>query len=666
MTANITFTGRIASGDLLLDTDLRDLQVVSGPGGVMLYAATGLSGGVSGFALGSGEAVFAGATYYRFAETGMSGVTPLRIGGEMQLMLEDAGAGRLVRYRPDEGAPGNAGTIDLPGRGSETPAALAGRTLKGGGSAIFMAEAGTGKIRAYAADETGKIGGTAALKGRAEAFRLEGEATLETARGGRVLLAADEDGLHSYRVNAKTGALTAADRLGPGEGLGVAGPSDIATVQAHKGAWAVMASAGSSSLSVMKVTAKGKLKPVDHAIDTLDTRFAGVTTVDVVKAGGHVLVAAGGADDGVSLFELLPNGRLLHLDTLVHETGSGLANVTALEMRAVSGGVEIFAASGTEAGIATLRLDLADLGRVAVQKTGAASGGAGNDILVASEAGERLMGGAGADIFALRSSETVIRISDFEPGTDRLDFTAFPMLRSAAQVKLRELDNGDLMLRIGTTKVRVTGADGELEASDIWGGAFSGADHFAFPEGPVVRVIEGTARSERLAGGSSDDTVRARGGDDALLGRDGADRLQGGSGHDRIEGGGGRDRLMGNGGRDRLEGQAGHDRLSGGTGADTLLGGAGRDRIAGGRGDDRMKGGAGADEFRFAKRHGDDRIVDFDPDKDVLAFSLRRLGLDDLDISRQGRDTLIDTGHGTITLDDVLPRALDAGCFDFG
>lgn len=666
MTANITFTGRIASGDLLLDTDLRDLQVISGPGGAMLFAATGLSGGVSGFALGSGEAVFAGATYYRFAETGMSGVTPLRIGGEMQLVLEDAGAGRLVRYRPDEGAPGNAGTIDLPGRGSETPAALAGRTLKGGGSAIFMAEAGTGKIRAYAADETGKITGTAALKGRAEAFRLEGEATLETARGGRVLLAADEDGLHSYRVNATTGALTAADRLGPGEGLGVAGPSDIATVQAHKGAWAVMASAGSSSLSVMKVTAKGKLKPVDHAIDTLDTRFAGVTTVDVVKAGGHVLVAAGGADDGVSLFELLPNGRLLHLDTLVHETGSGLANVIALEMRAVSGGVEIFAASGTEAGIATLRLDLADLGRVAVQKTGAASGGAGNDILVASEAGGRLTGGAGADIFALRPSKTVIRISDFEPGTDRLDFTAFPMLRSAAQVKLRELDNGDLMLRIGATKVRVTGADGDLEASDIWGGAFSGADHFAFPEGPVVRIIQGTARSERLAGGSSDDTVRARGGDDALLGRDGADRLQGGGGHDRIEGGAGRDRLMGNGGRDRLEGQAGHDRLSGGTGADTLLGGAGRDRIAGGRGDDRMKGGAGADEFRFAKRHGDDRIVDFDPDKDVLAFSQRRLGLDDLDISRQGRDTLIDTGHGTITLDDVLPRALDAGCFEFG
>ena len=665
MTANITFTGRIETGDLLLDTDLRDLQVVSGPGGAMLFAATGLSGGVSGFALGSGEPVFAGATYYRFAETGMSGFAPLRIGGEMQLVLEDASAGRLVRYRPDEGAPGNAGTIDLPGQGAETPAALAGRTLKGGGSAIFMAEAETGKIRAYAADETGKIAGTAALKGRAEAFRLEGEATLETARGGRVLLAADEDGLHSYRVNATTGALTAANRLGPGEGLGVAGPSDIATVQAHKGAWAVMASAGSSSLSVMKVTAKGKLKPVDHAIDTLDTRFAGVTTVDVVKAGGHVLVAAGGADDGVSLFELLPNGRLLHLDTLVHETGLGLANVTALEMRAVSGGVEFFAASGTEAGIATLRLDLADLGRVMTQKAGAAAGGAGNDILVATEAGGRLTGGAGADIFALRPSETVIRISDFEPGTDRLDFTAFPMLRSAAQVGVRELD-GDVMLTIGTTKVRISGADGDLEAGDIWGGAFSGADHFAFPKGPVVRVIEGSVRAERLAGGSSDDTIRARGGDDEILGRDGADRLQGGSGHDRIEGGGGRDRLMGNGGRDHLEGQEGHDRLSGGTGADTLLGGAGRDRIAGGRGDDRLKGGAGADEFRFAKRHGDDRIVDFDPDKDVLAISLRRVGMDDLDISRQGGDTVIDTGHGTITLADVLPRTLDAGCFDLG
>ena len=39
--------GRIGTGDILLDRDLRDIDIVTGDAGTFLYATTGQNGGIS-------------------------------------------------------------------------------------------------------------------------------------------------------------------------------------------------------------------------------------------------------------------------------------------------------------------------------------------------------------------------------------------------------------------------------------------------------------------------------------------------------------------------------------------------------------------------------------------------------------------------------------------
>jgi len=112
----------------------------------------------------------------------------------------------------------------------------------------------------------------------------------------------------------------------------------------------------------------------------------------------------------------------------------------------------------------------------------------------------------------------------------------------------------------------------------------------------------------------------------------------------------------------------GNDEGIGGAGADTILGGGGRDILQGGGGDDFMNGGAQNDRFRFGAGFGNDTIAGFDTDGDRLDFSQHFgvTGMRDLDISRQGDDTLVEAGVGeSILLLDAAPHEIDRGDFIF-
>ncbi|MFQ5563760.1 MAG: calcium-binding protein [Parvularculaceae bacterium] len=102
----------------------------------------------------------------------------------------------------------------------------------------------------------------------------------------------------------------------------------------------------------------------------------------------------------------------------------------------------------------------------------------------------------------------------------------------------------------------------------------------------------------------------------------GSDEILGDDDGALAKGGGGNDILYGFEGDDRLEGGDGADMLFGGAGDDHLKGGAGADRLVGGRGDDIMSGGAGFDLFAYLRGpYGNDRILDFDPEEDVVGLS---------------------------------------------
>jgi Ca2+-binding RTX toxin-like protein len=191
----------------------------------------------------------------------------------------------------------------------------------------------------------------------------------------------------------------------------------------------------------------------------------------------------------------------------------------------------------------------------------------------------------------------------------------------------------------------------------------TGGETVAGTGNSLANTITGNNAANTLAGGGGNDSLVGLNGNDLLNGGVGADTMVGGLGADRyvvdnaldvvIENAGegtdqvlasiawtlgdnfenlqltgtanldgtGNDlvnRLAGNEGANLLRGLGGNDNLLGAGGADTLDGGAGRDALT---------GGAGADMFLFGNpADGPDKVVDFAPGVDVLAFVAASFG----------------------------------------
>ena len=792
----LVLEGRIAAGNDLLDADLRDIQIITRAGATFLYAATGQNGGISVYQLNPSGALAGLRDTSYFSTTGitMGRFDMVTLDGAERLILNGTGNRTLVTYGiENDGSLGGLSQIGLPAHTAKSSAGLTGLDLGNGKSALYLVDGATGTLDAYVSNGSGGINASAPLSGPAAAYRLGHVVELATvqAGGNTFLLAADGDAgvVRSYRVDVSSGALAYSDALGAPDGLGIAAPTAMEVVKTGGTAWVILAAAGSGSLSVMRLGGDGALAPVDHILDTLATRFGGVTALEVVKVDGHVLVLAGGADDGLALFSLLPDGQLVHMQSLAQDYGLGLENITDIEAVEIGGEIQIFVTSGAGTGISQFSLSLADLGSV-IQSPGASGGqvlgtGAGDlilgagaqdrlmgqggdDILVSAPGGGVLTGGNGADIFVLCPTDGTLEISDFRPGVDRLDLSRFPNLRSMAQIAFTPTGDG-ITLGIGTTTIRIKSFDGNgLKAIDLWPAGFDTPDRVELPSGPVIRVTNGSGGDDtlvlgtgqdhvrgfggndlirggigkdrlfggdgndtlvggkgrdllkggkgddRLMGGAGDDTLKGGKGKDTLRGEAGKDTLRGGGGQDTLKGGagddmgfggkgddtgfggagddilkgargrdtlkggtgkdilkGGRhdDTLAGENGRDTLKGQGGRDVLNGGDKADMLFGGKGADKLIGGRGNDVMAGGAGADVFIFGsgggKGHGDDLIRDFTPGQDLIRIDIKGVDFTALTLTRQGSDTLIDTGAGSITLENTLPRHLDSDDFLF-
>ncbi|WP_281428031.1 calcium-binding protein [Actinoplanes hulinensis] len=135
-------------------------------------------------------------------------------------------------------------------------------------------------------------------------------------------------------------------------------------------------------------------------------------------------------------------------------------------------------------------------------------------------------------------------------------------------------------------------------------------DRVAIKPGPGCRAVPGDSTKVRC----TDDHlfwIFAKLGDrnDRIVNRSAIDiMVLGGAGDDRIAGGSTADSLYGGSGRDVLSGGAGPDSLIGGTGDDVLGGGAGNDNLNADAGRDVMRGGSGIDLAYYGGRRGAVRV----------------------------------------------------------
>lgn len=660
---SIRYVATLNGGGGVVPRHVTDVMAVDTARGSYVFTATMSGGGVSAFALHDAgvAAQFVGAQKYdksaRHAEE--PHLVPLppqdggAAGGVSMVLTNLNGSGARGYHFSQNCAP--AGRFDTGFLDAKS----------GGFSALTTVETPQGTLYAVALD--GQAGFKTFLDGRPTAdVRLSGLPAWGevdflrpvSAAHGTYLLAGSSAGntLALYQVG-DNGALRQTGAIGEGHVTGLSTPRDAVVVNVGAQTYVIVTGGQSSSLTSFRIAPDGRLVPVDHVIDELSTRFDQATAVATASVDGRSFVFVGGADHGISVFAVLPNGKLLYVDSIADDDRMTLADVSALGAVAVDHKIAVFVGSETETGVTQLVFDPGRVGEtrgvpagayqgtsrddiiVATPGTTAIRGGAGNDTLVAGVDGVTLTGGTGADLFVLSRAKGVISITDF--GTeDRLDLSHVSGLRSLYGVGIKSTSHGAL-LRYGETEVRITSADGKpIAASRFTNEAFPTAHYdprytvtvIYGPDKPRTinadrggSVIYGGARNDTLngslnpdwlGGGDGNDKIYARGGDDTIDGGTGHDSIEGMAGDDLIFGGAGNDTIKGGGGQNTIEGGVGDDRIYGGTGAGRLSGDEGNDTIFGAGKDDIIDGGAGNDRIwgndgqdRISGGSGDDRIL---------------------------------------------------------
>ena len=406
------------------------------------------------------------------------------------------------------------------------------------------------------------------------------------------------------------GTLVSVSEGGTETEVGIAGISAIKTLVLGDKTFALVAAFGSSSLTVLHVTENGDLVPTDHIFDRLDTRFARTSELSIVQDQSRTLVVLAGNDDGFTILQLLPNGRLIHRATIEDAVDTTLDNVSGLEMVLSDDSLNIYVSSETEAGITHFSVVIGPTGQTFIGQLSSdvqigtdandvlwgdagddtLFGGMGDDVLSDGAGSDDLTGGAGRDVFVLELDGSTDRILDFEPGVDQLDLSQFPFLFNVNGLLVEPTSFGArITFQEDITEVYRAGG-GQLELEDLGGSDLLPLSHGILPETelpePDAPVIETGFKSVQTSGSMMSGS-----------GRDDGGKLE------RQE-------------KVFFKSNIGNDYLVGAQGNDTLNGGAGNDTVDGGVGDDLLFGSSGSDVFIFGE--GNDRIADFEVQIDLL------------------------------------------------
>ena len=625
---------------------ITDLALCEMPGSSRVFSISGSQGGLLCRNPDSAMAITATQAHPATeARASAAGLELVYIGGRAALLRFGTGAGLQANWL---GSTGEVGTsFALPIAPSGTILAIKAVAGNNGSTLIFNSTLQNPGITVWLRSADGRVSFVQQLipQGTQAGYDTVDLQVVSRAEG-RYLLALSAQGntLSVFAIGANT-QTPLVDLIGADDGLWVGGASKLAIAQMGGRDFVLLGASGSSSITVLELGASGRLQVIDQVLDDLTTRFQGVTVLETATVNGQVFVVAGGGDDGLSLFALLPSGRLVHLESIADATGGTLENVSALTLRVSAAGLDVFVAGLGAAGVSQFHLDLGSITapQIANDQGQKLQGGAGSDLLMGGDGADQLYGGAGADIlfdgggadqlyggtgadvFVFQPDGLRDELRDFEPGIDRLDLTALGRIYSRDAIEFIAMTGG-ILLRVAGEDIALYAADGKV----IGPGQLTDADLFGpghtqpivQPDTPraaygtnLSEMFVGRGGNDTLLGGAGNDLLDGAGGNDWLLGgwdndqlfgRDGDDTLWSGSGNDTCFGGQGADVLYGELGDDALWGREGNDLVWGNLGNDLLAGEAGSDTLWGGNGNDTLWGGDGWDALRG--EWGDDQL----------------------------------------------------------
>ncbi|UWR28338.1 hypothetical protein K3757_18950 (plasmid) [Sulfitobacter sp. S223] len=517
---------------------------------------------------------------------------------------------------------GDSATAYLDGVGFYGNAVVLHTLEAGGRDYVYMARPVDAGIGGYVRAANGALSVQQEVPDAGSAL-LSGISAMDsttTANGRSFLVAASqqEDGLTVFSVGSN-GRLTAQESFGFVDRLPVSQPTVLRIIEMGDERFAVMGAAATGSLTVLGLSDSGDLSFVDQINDTRDTRFDGISALDHVTTGGMTLLAVGGSDGGISLFQLLPEGRLLLRENIEDGLDTAMDGIRQLRfMTHENGAVELLVLSSRDNGITRFEVDLGPGGITATGR----DGGSGNDILTASDGGmqleghagddvlldgagsDRLNGGAGADVFIFSPDGQNDTIRGFDIAEDRIELSAYGAIYDFSALSLKAQTNG-ARISFGDESLTIQTVDGaRLNEQQMRAAILFDVNHVVIPE-PIAS--SGGAENDQFFAGIGPDTVDGGAGFDILsfatlptavrVDLSNATANAGGAyGYviRNVEG------LIGTDLADVMTGDSGANSLATGAGNDTVRGGNGADWITPGAGSDRVDGGAGNDMVSFA------------------------------------------------------------------
>ncbi len=616
---------------------LNDIKIVAGSGGPTLYAATRGDGWLTAYDLGDGAGQTSFEQHWRISpgllQLETTDLVLRNVGGQQQLFMAGLNSSALTGVRLDSDGRGNS----FDGAVSYT---AAGRNLRSLSEMELFGDGGSGMA---ALREGGLVsvsfgsGTTLNVSNINQGSDMQGarahsiESTTHDGQTYAFVTYQGEDSVSMFR-RMTNGAMQHVDDVSASDGFWVDRPGDLTVTTAADGRlYVVVAGSGSDSLSTFQVSPSGMV-PVDHMIDSRDTRFAGASHVTSVTLGDQNFVLAAGSDSGVSLFTVLPGGRLQHIDAMPGSAATPLRGVTSIDAMATPDCIRFWVSTEAAPYLSEFSIALPNIG-VNLGASGRGSsltgtvgddvlagaggqdtliGGFGNDIILDGASADRMRGDGGRDTFVLVEDGARDTILDFQLGFDRIDMTDFSQVSGVNSMTIVSQSWG-AELRLGADVLEIRSSDGsrfharDFDATNLLLGNRIQTDPATYPGGTETPRPDPNPGSIDNPTGIDPTTlapawqnepgyVLNRGNGDQT-GTNGADRIQTGGQNDRIFGGLGNDTIQSGAGRDAVNGEGGNDSIDGGGEGDFLLGGAGFDTINGGGGNDTLSGDSFADSL---------------------------------------------------------------------
>lgn len=533
-------------------SQVTDLAIVGSEGQYVLVAATHIGGGVTSYQISDPDTPLRQLGSRPYLQTytyqGAPEISVIQLGDRVILHLAELGgvAARGAELAPVSGSIAGFAPLFPSGLPAGTITALE-QVSTPQGEFVLLARSDSLTLTVHRMAPDGALTQRSSITipmpvGAAPDASIDRLVTTEV-NGQRIIVAISGNGNF-----VSTHLLADSGHLGPGavhlssQGLGYDQPSDVQIVQFGGQTYVIVAGGASSSLSVFRLDNTGRLTGTDHVIDELTTRFQSATALETVVVDGRAFVFVGGADDGITVFTLLPDGRLLHLTTIADSNTTTLADVSAIRAVAIDGRIMLFVTSATETGITQFTFDPGRIGATAIVGSGVRQGGsggdllvagpgttrleggAGNDILVAGASPITLTGGAGADTFVASRVQGRIIITDYEHGVDRLDLSLLGMIRSIWQLRFIPTTTG-VMIVYGETVLDIYTRDGRsLSISDFSNASLFSVAHYLLPEVDPTRIrpedtpsdtpewLFGTEGPDLILGGPRPELIQAGGG----------------------------------------------------------------------------------------------------------------------------------------------------------